>query len=96
MFYVYALIGLAAFLAAGVQAADLLEDARRHQRLIRIAPILLIAPIIAVFPAAWVADIIPAGTNYWGGDNPMAAMAAWPSLTSVGHFILWRIVRAAR
>ena len=91
MFFVYVSVLLVAFAVAVCAAAFLLRDAYRRRRLVLIAPIVLAIPFIAGFPAGWIAGAIPAGTNYWGGANPMAAAVAWPVLTVTGYVLVWGI-----
>ena len=91
MFVVLALAGLVSFAVALCAAAFLLRDAYRRRRLIVLAPIVFLVPFVAALPAEWIAGAIPAGTNYWGGANPIAAMAAWPALTAIGYGIMWKI-----
>jgi hypothetical protein len=91
VFFVFALVCLALFSVALCAAAFLLRDAYRRRRLVLIAPIVFLVPFIVAFPAEWIAGAIPAADSYWGGANPMAAMAAWPALTAIGYGLLWKI-----
>lgn len=76
-----------------VQAAFLLREAYRRETLIVIAPLILGTPFLTQFPAGWLSEVIPAGTNYWGGDNPVAVLFAWPSLTAILYGAMWWFVR---
>ncbi|MCX7360202.1 MAG: hypothetical protein NT015_18935 [Alphaproteobacteria bacterium] len=92
MFYAVVVLGLAAFTAAIAMSAYLLLDAYRRRRLLLIGPIIVALAGFARIPASWAGAMIPVGTDYWGGANPLAVLIAWPVVTAILYGALWIVV----
>jgi hypothetical protein len=84
--------GLAALIAAVWLGMHLIVEGIQRRSLIHFLALVAI-PVPAWFLGEWSVFVIPAGTNYWDGINPMAFLLVFPLSTAIGYYLVLRLNR---